>query len=255
MGFGSPLVAWLARKADAARNGREEHTLLLVPGRRPARGLRPRFLQHPGLQLLPDVSAEAAWEVAARRQPRLIIQDLDGPYPDLLELCRRFKSADSTRGLPLIVIAAAEVRDVAVEAGAEAVLDRPIVQCDYFDAVRRYVPLPRRRHTRYPANLRFSYEVDGRLRQVFSRDISLYGAFLKTDAVLPEGTHIEIGFRLPGAGGEVRCGARVRRSLPYRPQSQQLAGMAIEFEGVEESDLRRLESFIGRQQPPSLFRR
>jgi len=256
MGFcASPLVAWLVRKADEARGGGEEHLLLVVPGRRPARGLRPCFLQHAGLRLLPDVSAEAAWEVAARRQPRLIIQDLDDAYPAGLELCRRFKSAEATRSLPLIVIAAPEARQEALKSGAETVLDRPIIQGDYFEAVRRYVPLPRRRHTRYAVNIRFSYEVDGRLRQVFSRDISLYGAFLKTDAVLQEGTHLRVGFHLPGMGAEIRCGALVRRSLPHGTAGNPFAGMAIEFEGIADGELRRLEEFIERQQAPSLFRR
>jgi len=249
------LVSWLAQKAVAIRGNRGEHRVLVVPGNRPARGLHPCFLRQPHLRVLPGVCAAEAFDIAARDRPQLIIHDVDELDGGRIELCRRFKQAPETNRTPLIVIAAPEVRDDAEQTGADVVIDRPIVQSEYFDAVRRFVPLPRRRQDRYPINLRFSYIVRGRFRQAFSRDVSLYGAFLKTDAVLPEGAHIEVDFHLPGDGEEIRCGAVVRRSLPYRPQEQQLAGMAIEFEGIGESELRRLEQFIRRHQPHSFFAR
>jgi CheY-like chemotaxis protein len=251
----TPIVGWLVQKADEVIWGRGHHKLLVVPAGDPARGLQPCFLQQPNLRILSSGDEVEAWQIAVREQPNLIIHDLDGVDVERLDLCRRFKSEPETRSTPMIVIVDPAAREEATQVGADAIIDRPIVQSEYFEAVCRFVPLPRRRQVRHAINVRFSYVVRGRFRQAFSRDLSVYGAFLKTDVVVPEGSHIKVDFHIPGETDEIHCGAVVRRSLPYRPQAQQLAGMAIEFEGIRERDLRRLERFIKRHFQRSVFSR
>jgi CheY-like chemotaxis protein len=244
----SSLVSWLVNKADGVITGTARRTLLVVPSASPAMGLRPGFLEQPKIRVLTCGADGEAWALAANQQPGLIIQDLDGTEDASFDLCQRFKTSPETRATPLIVIAPSEVQSRIRLASPDAILDRPIVQSEYFDAVSRYIALPQRRYDRHAINLRFSFVIRGRFRQAFSRNLSPYGALLKTDTVLTEGVRIEVDFQLPGDPEPIRCGAIVRRAIPYEPHVQQLAGMAIEFVGIRDADMRRLEAFIERHQ-------
>jgi hypothetical protein len=117
------------------------------------------------------------------------------------------------------------------------------------------VPLPDRRHLRYAINLRFTFEFDGQFCQAFSRDISLNGAFLKTDRLLPPGTHLQIGFHLPGDGVRICCGGVVRRVAENEAKHKGVSGLGVEFEGIHDEELGVLEQFIRRHlRRQSLFR-
>jgi hypothetical protein len=104
-------------------------------------------------------------------------------------------------------------------------------------------------------NLRFSYRVADGWGQAFSRDVSVNGAFLKTDRILPLGTRIEVQFRLPGVWEEIRCHGVVRNTLVSDGHAAQLGGFGIEFEGMRETDVERLELFIERHVRRSVLSR
>jgi uncharacterized protein (TIGR02266 family) len=103
-------------------------------------------------------------------------------------------------------------------------------------------------------NLRFTCHVEGRALQAFSRDISMNGAFLKTDRNVMQGTHLRVEFALPGQQDEIGCGARVRNVVPPGSARGHTSGVGIEFEGIRDQDLQRLEDYIGRQGRHHRFR-
>jgi uncharacterized protein (TIGR02266 family) len=125
-------------------------------------------------------------------------------------------------------------------------LEKPVVRRELFDAVKRFVALPRRRTLRLATNLRFTFHIDDHVGQAFSRDISTSGVFLKTDWIPPLGTRVELRFRVPGAWEDLRCHAVVRNTVQADHQASHRGGMGLEFEDLSDRDRDLLETFIDR---------
>jgi CheY-like chemotaxis protein len=230
------------------------NTVLIIADRHPDPDLNTGFLSSSSLRVLTSDDGDAALETVRRERPGLVIEDLSKSAGTGASLCRRLKADPEVGGTPTIVVTSPEGLPTARETGADELLCKPLVPSDFYEAVRHYVPLPARRQRRRAVNLRFTFESRGRTIQAFSRDISLVGAFLKTDRDVPAGTHLDLTFVLPGDPVEIRCGARVRR-IEDRSARLKDRGLGIEFEGIRDADLDRLEAYIARAEyKPSWFR-
>jgi len=73
-------------------------------------------------------SGQAAWEEISTHPPRLVILDLMLPDLDGLEICRRMRRAEETRGVPILIVSAkGEESDIVVglELGADDYVTKP----------------------------------------------------------------------------------------------------------------------------------
>lgn len=86
-----------------------------------------------------------ALRAIARQRPDLVLADLRMPVLDGVELLRRLRAAPETQALPVVVISAAdrEMRLAAEEAGADAVLRKPVRSGDVVETVRGLLALRR----------------------------------------------------------------------------------------------------------------
>jgi len=223
-----------------------ERSILIVSGERPSPGLRPGFLHGPGLRLIQAIADPEVLDLARREPFDLIILDLPAPTESGIALCRQLKADARTRSTPVVVVASDEAARSARLVGVEAIVGRPIVAREYHDAVDRFVRLPQRRLHRRLINLRVAYESDGHAGQAFTRDLSVYGAFLKTDRFPPIGTALRVTFAIPGLSRPVQCQALVRRSASFDDDRGSTPGFAIEFCGMEEEDVDRMGRFLDR---------
>ena len=233
--------------------GHRHRKILIVAEPGCETGLHAAFLNQPDILLMTAEPGDGARALVRAEHPRLIIQNISEPLEDSLALTRQLKSDGATRSIPIIAVAGQENEGTLREAGADTVLVRPLIQRAYWEAVRGFVRLPKRRDLRHIVNLRFTYKIGDRKWQVFSRDLSMYGAFLKTDHLLPQDARIRVQFSIPGETTAVACDAIVRRSTPFDPHNHQTAGFAVEFEGLSEKDAERIESFVKRHLRRTLF--
>ncbi|MGA9405798.1 MAG: response regulator [Bacteroidota bacterium] len=77
--------------------------------------------------------------------PDLIVVDLVMPDMNGFELCRRIRSNDQTRNIPLIVVTALQSRtdvDEAKLSGANACLMKPVKAEEFISHVKKYLPSP-----------------------------------------------------------------------------------------------------------------
>jgi uncharacterized protein (TIGR02266 family) len=95
-------------------------------------------------------------------------------------------------------------------------------------------------------NLRFCYTVNDHVAQAFSRDLSVRGAFLKTDRALPLGTRVVLQFCLPGLADEMRCNGVVRNTCSMT-RAADPGGIGIEFQDLPDRDRDLLAAFIDQQ--------
>jgi len=204
------------------------------------------FLRQPHIRLLTSFPDEDACEMVRRERPSLIVEDLAPPGHAALALCRELASRASTRSIPLIVVTTDQMWSEAHQTRADVVLGKPLERREFFDAVRRFIPLPSRRTPRVTINLRFRYTADGHRVQAFSRDLSVRGAYLKTDRTLPLGTRLVLQFCLPGLADEMRCIGVVRNTCSAT-RSTEPGGFGIEFDDLSDRDRERLAAFIDQQ--------
>ena len=221
-------------------------TVLILSRTAPDPDLNTAFLEQSEIKLMNSDPGLDVLGLVRSEHPDLIIEDVDGSGPRALELCRQLKTDPETSSIPLILVTSEQLEHRLEVAGADTLLRKPLIPNEFYEAVRRYVPLPDRRHLRYVMNVRFTFEFDGQFCQAFSRDISLNGAFLKTDRLLPPGTHLQIGFRLPGEGVRICCGGVVRRVSEHEAKHKGVSGIGVEFEGIHDEELGTLERFLRR---------
>lgn len=220
------------------------HSILIHSAGRDTPDINTAFLRHPGIRLSTSSGAGDVVADVRRDIPDLVIEVLRDEAPAAAPLCAELKADARTRSIPVILVTPVGQRQVADGAHPDAVLLKPVVVRELFDAVCKYVPLPTRRGLRYEVNLRFAFEYGGRTMQAFSRDLSLSGAFIKTDRVILEGVHLSLTFTIPGDDREIACGGVVRQALSFGSCSRHSRGVGIEFEGISDDDLARLEAYI-----------
>lgn len=218
-------------------------TVLIVPRDATSRALDADFLRQANIRLLSRPDVDQALKTARRSRPALIVREID-PADRHVGFYRRLKSDPETAAIPLIIVAAADCPGLEDLVDSDTILRTPLDRQAYFDAVRRFVRLPQRRHRRHPINLRVTYRVADRCGQAFTRNLSMYGALLKTDRLVPDRTRISVTFHIPGESEETGCEAVVHRTTASPAGTP---GLAIEFVGLCGAAANRLRAFIDHQ--------
>lgn len=218
--------------------------VLLVEEARPYLELQRTFLARHNVAILEAPDNLSTVEKVRVERPRVVVIDLLPPERAGLELCRGIKG-DPVAGLvPVVLLVDPPDSGAAEAAGADGVVQKPIRMREFLDTVRRFVHLKERRSPRVPANLRFIYRWEGSTGQAFSREISAYGVFLKTDRQVPEGAVLELRFHLPGEAQEIRCRGVVRKRHGLEAPLASGPGLGVEFEDVEPGDQLRFQRFV-----------
>jgi hypothetical protein len=96
--------------------------------------------------------------------------------------------------------------------------------------------LERRGAQRFEVNLPVAVHLDGKTVPAFTQDLSGRGIFFYTEAVLREGTVVELTFTMPseitlGENMAVRCRGRILRANPA--QGGQRNGIAAKLDSYE----------------------
>lgn len=225
--------------------GQAKSTVMIIANEASTPSLRPAFLDSKQVQVV-DLDSDCL-QVARKARPGLIIEDFSGSATRrCVELCHQFKSDPATREIPVVVVVYSDCEEQAREARADAILRKPIVQSEYFQTVSRFMKLPRRREPRSQVNLRFQFEFEGRRGQAFSRDVSPYGAYLKTDFAIENVSRIRLRFQLPGDAQEISCLGDIRRTTPLNQEQASAAGFAVEFIEMASDDQKRMREFLAR---------
>ncbi len=217
---------------------------MLVEEARPYLELQRTFLARHDVAILEARGDSTAVERVRIERPRVAVIDIQAPDRVGLSICREIKDDPVARLVPVVVLIDPGDAGAAEAAGADGVVQKPIRMREFLDTVRQFVHLKERRSPRVQANLRFIYRWDDQTGQAFSREISAYGAFLKTDRQVPEGAVLELRFHLPGEGDEICCRGVVRRRHGLEAPLASGPGLGVEFEDVEPNDQLRFQHFV-----------
>jgi len=155
-----------------------KRNILVVEDEKDIRELVRFHLEQDGYAVREADTGESALTLVDAERPALVVLDIMLPGIDGLEVCRRLRAAEPTRGLPIIVLTAraAEVdRVLGLEFGADDYVTKPFSPRELVARVRAVL---RRAHTEEP---RAPHEVfeRGRLRL----DFDTYEIFLDGESL------------------------------------------------------------------------
>lgn len=230
---------------------RPRPTVLLVEGLQAYVDLEKTFLRREDVRVLTAKQDAGVLDLARLERPDVVVVDVGPSEPGGVALCRSFKADARLARIPVVLVLTRPLADEGREAGADAIAIKPIVKREFLETIRRFLLLSERRAVRQPVNLRFTFEFGSQVGQVFSRDLSPRGAFLKSDRPVPTGSEISLRFRLPGDPQDIACRAVVRSDLPQTGPGH-APGFGVEFEDLADQDRERLERFMERQARRSL---
>ena len=115
-------------------------TILLVDDEEAMRMVLHRRLTASGYRLLLAADGVEALEVLAKEHPDLILLDAMMPRMNGLETCRRVKSMEGIRDIPVIVLTAnvsPQLRADVLEAGALACLYKPLGNKELLEIIKQ----------------------------------------------------------------------------------------------------------------------
>jgi len=214
-------------------------TVLLVQDVAAFRDLETTFLRRHELRVIAAETGEAAQRKARTDVPQIVLVDFADAQATLA-LCGELKADPSLTRVPVVLVLPRTSRAAGEAAGADALIFKPVVQREFLDAVRRFVPLTERRARRTPVNVRFTWRTEGGVvGHSFTRDLSPSGAFLESDRIPPMGCPLQLVFRLTEDEPEISCAAHVRNV----PDVGHL-GFGVEFADLRDEDRMRLARFV-----------
>jgi CheY-like chemotaxis protein len=233
-------------RVQAADRAPRQATVLLVQDVVAFRDLETTFLRRHELRVIAADSGEEARRRARTDPPQIVVVDFAEAAASL-ELCAGMKSDAQLAGVPVVLVLPRTSRAAGKAAGADALIFKPVVQREFLDAVRRFVPLTERRARRTPVSLRFSWRTEGGVAgSSFSRDLSPSGAFLQSERIPPLGCPLRLTFRLTGDDRDIVCAAHVRNVPDMGLPEVGASGFGVEFMDLGEEDRARLEGFVER---------
>jgi DNA-binding response OmpR family regulator len=99
------------------------------------------YVQLCGLEYRPALNGQRGLEEAHARRPALVILDLMLPDVDGFEVCKRLKSADDTRNVPVVMLTAMtgeENRKRGLACGAAAYLTKPFIPDQLIKTIEQF---------------------------------------------------------------------------------------------------------------------
>jgi CheY-like chemotaxis protein len=141
-GTAPPLISGEAAASDG-------HVVLMVENDDKAAELLRLLLEAEGFRVLRAASAEAALLLAPQQTLNLITLAIELPGIDGWEFLRQIGGNDALSNVPVVVVATADYRDMALGRGAAAVLQKPVSRAQLKDSLQHMglQPVPQNTHT------------------------------------------------------------------------------------------------------------
>ncbi len=170
------------------------------------------YLQRGGFEVLTATSGEEAVDIAQKRQPNLVLLDLEMPKMDGVAACASMRKVAALQATPIIIMSATgtpQNRERCLKAG-----------CTEFVIKRTHA----------------SRQVIGQ-----AKDLGEKGLLLETSTAISVGSVLELEFYLPGTRSQVKVKAKVVRA-GKTPEGAPQAG--IEFIDLSQADQEAILDYV-----------
>ena len=186
-----------------------------------------------------------------RERPDVAVVDLHMPGMSGEALCRAIKADAEISGTPVILVTgpdAPEDHALAIRAGADDVLTKPLSRVTLIHAVNRFLRSPVLRGL-----ARVGLETAVRIRLPdedawgTARNLSRGGIFVELEHALSPRTEVELEFRLPDGAAPLAPTAQVVWHRPPAPGAPM--GLGLQFLALDSSSAQQIEAFVYERLP------
>lgn len=217
------------------------------------------FLKESAITLLTAADSAALLQLARRQRPHLIVVDHALAGDGGLTCCRELGTLPHAPPPTILLISGSQPEQVAagLDAGASAVLSKPLDRRVFLETGRALLATIDRREPRIPCRATVAYRDAGNTFYGTIEDLSANGMFIGTPRSVAIGTQIEIKFLLPWHEARlIATKARVAwvNDPKQRRKSLLFQGFGVEFIDLLPGDADLIADFITyshlRQNPP-----
>jgi CheY-like chemotaxis protein len=202
------------------------------------------YLQRGGFEVLTATSGEEAVDIAQKRQPNLVLLDLEMPKMDGVAACAAMRKVAALQATPIIIMSATgtpQNRERCLKAGCTEFVAKPEKPDELLGIVARILSIKKREAKRI--TVVFNVTGTHASRQVIgqAKDLGERGLLLETSTAISVGSVLELEFYLPGTRSQVKVKAKVVRA-GKTPEGSPQAG--IEFIDLSQADQEAILDYV-----------
>jgi len=202
------------------------------------------YLQRGGFEVLTATSGEEAVDIAQKRQPNLVLLDLEMPKMDGVAACAAMRKVAVLQATPIIIMSATgtpQNRERCLKAGCTEFVIKPEKPDELLGIVARILSIKKREAKRI--TVVFNVTGTHASRQVVgqAKDLGEKGLLLETSTAISVGSVLELEFYLPGTRSQVKVKAKVVRAGKTKEGAPQ-AG--IEFIDLSQADQEAILDYV-----------
>jgi CheY-like chemotaxis protein len=216
--------------------------------------LEVRFLQRDPELVLEAHSVRELFDALAREGAAVVVLGPRLADVPLVEAIQRIREVPHSRRVSILVMLPASeppgTEGVVLQAGANAVLRRPLDRFVLESWVAKLVDVPRRVRARIPVHVQVvgsRHSAPGEHFYGLSRNLSVHGMLLASPVRI-EAEDLDLEIDLPEAEGRVRVLGRIAREAPE--VGWPYVGYGIEFLFLPEAAQRAIDRMVRRETPP-----
>jgi CheY-like chemotaxis protein len=116
---------------------RRPHRILVVDDVHDVRQIHTHFLYGTGMEVSTAENGVLALHAARDAVPDVVVTDVEMPVMDGLDLCRQLRANAATRDVVVVVVTGGPHAKAALDAGCDAVLEKPCSQTLLLTTIRR----------------------------------------------------------------------------------------------------------------------
>jgi len=202
------------------------------------------YLQRGGFEVLTATSGEEAVDIAQKRQPNLVLLDLEMPKMDGVAACAAMRKVAVLQATPIIIMSATgtpQNRERCLKAGCTEFVIKPEKPDELLGIVARILSIKKREAKRI--TVVFNVTGTHASRQVIgqAKDLGEKGLLLETSTAISVGSVLELEFYRPGTRSQVKVKAKVVRA-GKTPEGAPQAG--IEFIDLSQADQEAILDYV-----------
>jgi len=210
--------------------------------------LEKMLLERSGYEIVTARTGVEALKKVQTEKPRLVFLDMIMPEMTGDAVCRYIKTNKNLKHIPVIMVTTKsddDSRDRCHQAGCDDYMTKPVTQRDFFDKIKKFINIEKRRHPRVPIRVSADCREGEASYQYYTMDVSESGMFIDTFKPLPLGAEITVRFTLPRQGAPLLCKGKVVRTVPPSLAVEGVhAGMGIRFTNLSSEDSDKIRDFV-----------
>lgn len=210
--------------------------------------LEKMLLERSGYEIVTARTGVEALKKVQTDKPRLVFLDMIMPEMTGDAVCRFIKTNKNLKHIPVVMVTTKSdpgSRDRCLQAGCDDYMTKPVTQRDFFDKIKKFINIEKRKHPRAPLRVSAECLQGERIFQNYAVDLSQSGIFIETPDPLPIGTEVVLKFSLPRQGASLLVKGKVARTAPpSQPPEGAGSGMGIRFTNLSSEDSAKIKEFV-----------